>query len=142
MKRFSYSILTLTAVALVGIGKINAAPADTDQEQALLYSGFKVKSASSVAQSTQVRGLPDNEFTMVKQNGTTYYLYPDKRDGRLYAGDQYAYRAYQRFIKDRQLREKGVFVLPTHPENKSDPKNVQIWHDWGPFPAWKEQGTR
>jgi hypothetical protein len=79
---------------------------------------------------------------MVKQNGNTYYLYPDKKDNRLYAGDQYAYRAYQRYFKDKQLRARGVFVLPTHLENKSDPRNIQIWHDWGPFPEWKYQDTR
>ena len=79
---------------------------------------------------------------MVKQNGNTYYLYPDKKDNRLYAGDQYAYRAYERYVKDKQLRAQGVFVRPTHYENKSDPRNVEIWQQWGPFPAWKSEDSR
>ena len=145
--RFNYPVLSLALLALIGFGvgganQTKAAAADTEQEQVLLSSGFKVKSASTAGQRAEVRALPDNEFTVLKQNGNTYYLYPDKKDNRLYAGDQYAYRAYQRHFKDKQLRARGIFVLPTHLENKSDPRNIQIWHDWGPFPAWKYQDSR
>jgi hypothetical protein len=147
VERFNYPVLFLALLALIGFGvgganQTKAAAADTEQERVLLSSGFKVKSASTAGQRVEVRALPENEFTVVKQNGNTYYVYPDKKDNRLYAGDQYAYRAYQRYFKDKQLRARGVFVLPTHLENKSDPRNIQIWHDWGPFPAWKYQDSR
>ena len=147
VERFNYSVLSLALLALVGFGvgganQIKAAAADTEQERVLLSSGFKVKSASTAGQRAQVRGLPDNQFTVVKQNGNTYYLYPDKKDNRLYAGDQYAYRAYERYVKDKQLRARGVFVRPTHYENKSDHRNVEIWQQWGPFPAWKSEDSR
>lgn len=147
VERFKYPALRLALLALIGFGvgganQTKAAGADTEQEQVLLSSGFKVKSAKTAAQHAEVRGLPDNEFTVVKQNGNTYYLYPDKKDNRLYAGDQYAYRAYQQYFKDKQLRARGVFVQPTRLENKSDPRNIEIWHDWGPFPEWKYQDNR
>jgi hypothetical protein len=147
VERFNYPILSVGFLALIGFGvgganQTRAAAADTQQEQVLLSSGFKVKSASTARQRAHIQTLPGNEFTVVKENGNTYYLYPDKKDNRLYAGDQYAYRAYQRYVKDRQLRAKGVFVYPTHYENKSDPRNIEIWHDWGPFPAWKNQDSR
>jgi hypothetical protein len=134
--------LRLAVGALIGFGvggvpRLNAAAADTEQEQVLLSSGFKVKPAMTPEQRRQVRSMPENQFTMVKQNGNTYYLYPDKKDNRLYAGDQYAYRAYERHFKDKQLRAQGVFVYPLRPENKSDPRNVKVWHGWDPFPAWK-----
>jgi hypothetical protein len=147
VERFKYAVLSLALVALAGFGvgganQTKAAAAETEQEQALLYSGFKVKSARTAGQLAQVRELPGNEFTVVKQNGNTYYLYPDKKDNRLYAGDQYAYRAYQQYVKDKKLRAEGVFVRPTHYENKSNPKNVEIWQQWGPFPAWKSEDSR
>jgi hypothetical protein len=147
VERFNYPVLSLALLALIGFGvgganQIKAAAADTEHEQLLLSSGFKVKSASTARQRADVRALPDNEFTVVKQNGKTYYLYPDKKDNRLYAGDQYAYRAYQRYFKDKQLRAEGVFVVPRRYENKSDPRNVEIWQEWGPFPAWKYQDSR
>jgi hypothetical protein len=125
-----------------GANQTKAAASDTEQEQALLYSGFEVKSASTARQRAQVRALSSTEFTALKQNGNPYYLYPDKRNNRLYAGDQYAYRAYQRYVKDKQLRAEGVFVRPIRYENKSDPRNVEIWQEWGPFPAWKYQSSR
>ena len=147
VERFNYPVLFLALLALIGFGlgganQTKAAAADTEQEQALLSSGFKVKSARTVGQRAQVRSLPGNEFTVVKQNGNTYYLYPDKKDNRLYAGDQYAYRAYQQYVKDKKLRAEGVFVRPTRLENKSDPRNVEIWQQWGPFPAWKSEDSR
>jgi hypothetical protein len=144
---FNYPVLSVVLLTLIGFGvgganQTKAAAADTEQEQALLYSGFKVKSAITAPQRAQVRALSTNEFTVVKQNGNTYYLYPDKRDYRLYAGDQHAYRAYQRYVKDKQLRAEGVFVRPIRYENKSDPRNVEIWQQWDPFPAWKYQSSR
>jgi len=147
VERFNYPVLSVVLLTLIGFGvgganRTKAVAADTEQEQALLYSGFKVKSASTAGQRAQVRALSTNEFTAVKQNGKTYYLYPDKKDNRLYAGDQYAYRAYERYVKDKQLRAQGVFVRPTHYENKSDPRNVEIWDQWDPFPAWKYQSSR
>ena len=145
--RFNYPVLSVVLVTLIGFGvggtnQTKAAAADTVQEQWLLYSGFNVKSASTARQRAQVRALSSNEFTAIEQNGTTYYLYPDQKNYRLYAGDQYAYRAYQRYVKDNQLRAEGVFVRPIRYENKSDPRNVEIWHEWGPFPAWKYQSSR
>ena len=130
-------MIALIGFGLGGASQSNAAVADTEQEQVLLSSGFKVKSANSPAQRAQIRALPDHQFTMVKQDGKTYYLYPDKKDNRLYSGDQYAYRAYDRYFKDKNLRAQGVFVFPLRPENKSDPRNIQVWHGWDPFPAWK-----
>jgi hypothetical protein len=93
LERLNYPVLSLALLALIGSGvgganQIKAAAADTAQEQVLLSSGFKVKSARTAGQRAEVRGLPDNQFTVVKQNGNTYYLYPDKKDNRLYAGDQ------------------------------------------------------
>jgi hypothetical protein len=145
-ERFNYPVLPVVLLTLIGLGvgganQTKAAAADTEQEQALLYSGFEVKSANTAGQRAQVRALSSNEFTALKRNGNTYYLYPDKRNNRLYAGDQYAYRAYQRYVKDKQLRAEGVFVRPIRYENKSDPRNVEIWQQWGPFPAWKPESA-
>jgi len=140
MPQFKY--LVLASIALAGFGLARATEgstvtADTDQEQVLLTSGFKVKAAKSATQRAQLRAMPDNQFTMVNQAGSTYYLYPDKKDNRLYAGDQYAYRAYQGYLKNRRLREQGVFVWEVNPADRSSNRTIQIWHDWSPFQEWK-----
>ena len=130
-------MVALVAFAFGGAAQSNAAVADTQMERALLNSGFKVKAADTAARRAQMRRLPDNQFTMVKQDGKIYYLYADKKDNRLYAGDQYAYRAYEKFVRDNQLRAQGVFVRPLRFENKSDNKTIEVWQGWEPFPAWK-----
>ena len=142
LQRFHYPGVGLVMVALVAFAfgpaaQSNAAVADTQMEQALLNSGFKVKAADTAVRRAHIRRLPDNQFTMVKQDGKMYYLYADKKDNRLYAGDQYAYRAYEKFVRDNQLRAQGVFVRPLRFENKSDNKTIEVWHGWEPFPAWK-----
>ena len=130
-------MVALVAIAFAGAAQSNAAVADTQMGRALLNSGFKVKAADTGARRAQMRRLPDNQFTMVKQDGKIYYLYADKKDNRLYAGDQYAYRAYEKFVRDNQLRAQGVFVRPLRFDNKSDNKTIEVWQGWEPFPAWK-----
>jgi hypothetical protein len=141
-QRFKYLGLAFTLAALIefGVGaatESKAAVAATEVEQVLLTSGFKVNAAKTSAQRAQLRALPDNQFTMVKQDANTYYLYPDKKDNRLYAGDQYAYRAYQGYLKNKHLRAQGVFVWEVNPADRSNNKTIQIWHDWTPFHQWQ-----
>jgi len=109
---------------------------DTDVEQALLTNGFKVQNATTAGQRSQVANLPAGRFTEVNQGGQTYYLYPDKRENRLFAGDHWAYSAYLGYIHNRKLREKGAFVFELDPSNKPNNKRVEVWHSWTPFPEW------
>src|SRR3982751_5119199 len=112
------------------------ADVDTDVEHTLLASGFRVQNAATAQQRNQVLTLPANRFTEVHQNGTTYYLYPDKRENRLFAGDHWAYMAFRGYVHNRKLREKGAFVWEVDPSNKPNNKTVEIWHGWTPFPEW------
>jgi hypothetical protein len=100
-------------------------------------SGVKVQPANTPAQRAQLRAIPDNQFTLVKQENNSYYLYPDKKDNRLYAGDYYAYRAYQGYLKNKHLRDQGVFVWETNPSDRSKNRTIQVWHDWTPFREWQ-----
>jgi hypothetical protein len=111
--------------------------ADTSMEQALLAAHFKVKTATTVEQRNHLRGLPDNRFAVVKEGGETYYLYADKKDGRLYAGDHWAYQAFVNDKKNNRLRKEGAFVFETDPSNRADNRTVVIWHDWSPFQQWE-----
>ena len=111
----------------------------TDQEMdaMLRESGFKVRQASTSAQRASLRGMHEGEFNVVSQNGNTYYTYVNKATGRLFVGDYQAYRAYQGYVRNRHLREIGVFVYPVHPGDRPNNKTVDIWHDWSPFDQWR-----
>ena len=109
--------------------------ANTDVGGALLTAGFKVKTATTIEQHNHLRTSPDNQFVTVKEGGNTYYLYADKRQGRLYVGDHWAYQAYINNIKNNQLRKQGAFVIED-PTNKADNRTIVIWHGWSPFREW------
>ena len=130
--------LTLAGFVLgPSIAMCATATGDALAEQVLLNSGFKVRPAHTPAQRAQLRALPDHQFTLVKQNGNTYYLYPDKKENRLYSGDHYAYRAYLNFYKNQKLRAKGVAVFPINPGDKSNNRTIQVWEQWSPFDQWR-----
>jgi len=110
---------------------------DREFDAALRNSGFKVRPAANVAQRKDVRGMHGDEFTVVHQNGKAYYLFADQATNRLYVGDEWAYRAYQGYVRNRHLREKGVFVYELRPGDKANNKTVDIYHDWTPFEQWR-----
>jgi hypothetical protein len=110
--------------------------ADTSMERALLAAHFKVQTATTVEQRNHLRSLPDDRFAVVKEGGETYYLYADKKDGRLYAGDHWAYQAFVNDKKNNRLRKEGAFVFETDPSNRADNRTVVVWHDWSPFQQW------
>jgi hypothetical protein len=115
--------------------------ADTEMERALVSSGFKVKTATTDGQRNHIRRLPDTQLEVVEQNGKKFYLYADKREDRLYVGDEWAYRAYRGYLKNQDLRKKGVFVWEVHPGDKANNKTVEVWHGWTPFPEWSPSRT-
>jgi hypothetical protein len=139
-QQFKNAIGTFAAAALIlwltTCATQTSNAADTSMEEALLSSGFKVKTAATAEQRNQLRTLPDNRFEMVKQGDATYYLYADKREGRLFAGDKWAYRAYVGYVKNHRLREQGAFVFTVDPSNKANNKTIVVWRGWEPFPQW------
>src|ERR1700752_3355695 len=97
--------LLLFLPATTSVAKNNLG--DTEMERVLVTSGFKVRTAHTNGQRNHIARLPGNQFQQVVQSGTTYYLYADKRDNRLYIGDQYAYRAYLGYLHNKNLRNRG-----------------------------------
>jgi hypothetical protein len=138
--QFKQLFATLAAAVLIlfapGCATQGNDVADTEVERALLNSGFKVRDARTAEQREHFRRMPDNQFTMVKQPENTYYLYPDKRDNRLYVGDQWAYRAYQGYVKNKHLRAQGVFVWEVNPSDRANNRTVEVWNGWAPFGEW------
>lgn len=110
--------------------------ADTSMESALLTAHFKAKPATTPEQRKHLLSLPDNRFTVVKENGESYYLYPDRKDSRLYVGDHWAYQAFVNDKKNNELRKQGAFVFEVDPSNRADNRTVVIWHGWSPFQQW------
>ena len=110
--------------------------ADNTMEPALLAAGFKVRPAAISEQPIHINTLPDNRFTMVKENGNPYYLYADKKNGKLFVGNRFAYRAYINNVKNNELRKQGAFVWEVNPADRALNRTIVVWHGWGPFEEW------
>ena len=111
--------------------------ADNTMGPALLAAGFKVRRATIPEQRSHINTLPDNRFTMVKENGDPYYLYADKKNGKLFVGNRFAYQAYINNIKNNELRRQGAFVWEVNPADRALNRTIiVVWHDWWPFEEW------
>jgi len=145
MKKHDHLIGKLAVAALMLLLPVSGSQAkpdaDTEMERALVTSGFKVKTATMSEQRNHVARLPDGEFQAVERGGHTYYLYADKRDNRLYVGDEHAYRAYKGYLHNKKLRQQGVFVWEVRPADRANNKTVEVWHGWTPFPEWSPSRT-
>ena len=104
----------------------------SDVDTALRTAGFRARPAVTVEQRRQLQNLPEHQFTIAQQAGETYYLFPDKVHGRLYAGNHYAYRAFVNNEENNRLRQQGALVFERDPNNRADNRTVVIWHDWSP----------
>ena len=110
--------------------------ADNPIGPALLAAGFRVRPATIPEQRNHINTLPDDRFTMVKENGNPYYLYADKKNGKLYVGNRFAYQAYINNVKNNELRKQGAFVWEVNPADRALNRTIVVWHGWGPFEKW------
>lgn len=132
VKRLNIVFLAAGVVALVLACTTQTATASAPGP-ALVASGFRAKPATTHAQREQLRTMPEDTFTVVKQGSETYYLYPDKRAGQLYAGDHHAYEQYLRYAKMQHDRQEGAFVIDVKPRGRPV---ITVWHGWSPFREW------
>ena len=113
-------------------GNVAGGGAD-EMERALLASGFKVRTASTTIQQRNMASMPDRQFEVVRQDGNDYYVYASKRSNRLFVGDHWAYRAYQGYVRNSELRKQGVFVYETHPGDRANNRTVDTYNGYPPF---------
>jgi len=115
-----------------GATKANAVDA-SGAGPGLVANGFRVRPATTPAQREQIRTMTEDGFTIVKQGGKTYYLYVDRQTGKLYAGDEYAYRQYCRYVEMQRNRKAGAFVIDVKPRGTPV---ITDWHGFQPFREW------
>jgi hypothetical protein len=134
MKRLTATLFAAAVATLISAcATETGAVVTSGPGPALLAAGFKVRASTTPAQRERLRTMPDDTFTVVRQGGETYYLYPDKGSGQLYAGDVHAYREYRRNVEMQRLREEGAFVIDAKPRGHPV---ITVWHGWSPFREW------
>jgi hypothetical protein len=103
------------------------------QEETLITSGFRIRSAHDPKGQSALRALPPNRVVPVKSGGQTIYVYADPEGCKcLYRGSAEAYRRYRILASERGLASDQAL---------SSAPNVEIAmpDDWGlvePEGAW------
>lgn len=132
MKRLIAILLAAGVATLISASAVKAVE-PSGAGPGLVANGFRVKSATTPAQRAQIRTMTEDGFTIVKQEGKTYYLYVDRQTGKLYAGDEYAYRQYCRYVEMQRNRKAGAFVIDVKPRGTPV---ITDWHGFQPLREW------
>lgn len=103
--------------------------ASSNVQAVLVQSGFKMRTATTPQQRQRLQGLPEHQFTAVKQNGENFYVWADKPNNQLYCGSEQAYRAYKEHRKAKRQREEGAITWIDEPSGIP----VTVFHGWAPF---------
>ena len=120
----------LAVVALVSLLGACATTASPHAENLLLSAGFKAKVATTAKQRQELQTLPEGKVSPVRQNGKTFYAYPDAPHNQIYVGNKAQYQAYKKLVA-RQPTSTG----PIQFEDYTPSGNVTVreFHGWAPL---------
>lgn len=103
------------------------------QEDALLTSGFRIRSAQDPKGQAALRALPANRVVPVTSGGQTVYVYADPVGcGCLYRGNAEAYRRYRILASERGLASDQELSAALVRENAA----ADDWNLVEPEAAW------
>jgi hypothetical protein len=94
---------------------------ESQKENLLVRSGFKVKTVTTPKQQQRVSALPAGKVSTVGYGGKLYYVYPTATKDRVLVGNQTQYNAYK-----QALVAYGVTTTPDFVEETHGPHRVLI----------------
>ena|SRR5438128_6752449 len=122
--------INLSVVALVSMLAGCATTTSPQAENALLSAGFKTHVATTAKQQEELRTLPEGKVSLVRQNGRTFYVYPDAPHNQLYVGNKAQSQAYRRLIAE-QPNSAGPIVFQD--DLRGNDVTVKEFYGWAPF---------
>jgi hypothetical protein len=120
----------LTVVGLVSLFTGCATTASPQAESALLSAGFKSRVATTARQQAELQTLPEGKVSLVRQNGRTFYIYPDAPHNQLYVGNKAQRQAYKRLVA-QQSNSTGPIVFQD--DLGGSDVTIQEFYGWAPF---------
>ena len=120
----------LIVVAFLGLLTGCATTSSPQAGNALLSAGFKAKVATTAKQREELRTLPEGKVSLVRQNGRTFYVYPDAPHNQLYVGNKTQRQTYKRLIA-QQPNSAGPIVFEDYTPSGNVP--VKEFYGWAPF---------
>jgi hypothetical protein len=120
-------MLTLSIAACASMRESNR----VDIEKLLKASGFKKGVADTPDKLDQLKDLPQRKLVRYEEGDKTFYIYADvKKCKCAYAGDEEAFKKYQRLVHKRQQAEED------RRESVRDQQRHMEWDDWSFDRAW------
>ena len=136
------ALLNLTCLALfLTLGAGCATSQST--ESRLAASGFKVIPATSPEQKQQLLTLPSEKISVVKRNGTVYFVYPDLKQNLLYVGRDAQYDAYQNLLLNTEAlnEEHQAEAAEVNASVMSSEATIVSNDPWAAFGVWPVGGA-
>jgi hypothetical protein len=94
--------------------------AGSPQKEAMLQqAGFKIHAVTTARQKELLQALPNGQVSIVKQNGKTFYAFPDVAHNQVYTGTEAQYQAYKQVQLEASQQNGGVNIDP-------DPTGVRV----------------
>lgn len=94
------------------------------KEDLLTKAGFRVFPAKTPEQLALLKNLPPDKISPVTVKRRTYFVFPDPRNNRIYAGNQTELATYQRIRAKRKLTEEKI-----------ETKRIEDYTDFGRWGA-------
>jgi len=117
------SVLRTVAALAIAIGCASTTTttiAGSPQKEVMLQqAGFKVHAVTTARQKELLRALPAGKVSIVKQNGKTFYAFPDVAHNQVYTGNQAQYQAYKQVQLEASQQYRGLNIDP-------DPHGIRV----------------
>jgi hypothetical protein len=102
-----------------------------EMQNLLAASGFEKRLADTPEKLAQAKQLPQRQLIAQELADRMLYVYADAYNCQcVYAGNEEAYRRYQRLARDKQIAEKDRLA-----EERNKPSRMD-WGDWRFYENW------
>jgi hypothetical protein len=99
-----------------------------NKENLLIAAGFQVIVPKTAAHQQKLQTLPPDKVTLVRQNGKTYYVFPDAAHNQAYVGGPSQYQAYRQLRLANKLSNENLEAAELNQEASMD---FVGWGGWG-----------
>jgi hypothetical protein len=120
-------MLTLSLFACASTGTIKRA----EMDKLLRASGFKMRVADTAGKLTQLKKLPQGKIFPHEEGGKIVYIYADAKNCNCaYAGDEEAFKKYQKLIQAKQVADEDRRDAIRQRQQQQESNDRSFGRDW------------
>jgi len=120
-------MLSLLLFACASTGNIKRA----EMDKLLRASGFKMRAADTAGKLTQLKKLPQHKIFPHEEGDKIVYIYVDAKNCHCaYAGDEEAFKKYQKLTHTKQLADEDRREAIRQRQQQQDSNDSSFGRDW------------